>query len=334
MLYYWGIIYHREDTKMIFLSIIIPVYNAAYWLGGCLDSLLSTIPDMNAVQIILVDDGSTDGSSAICDQYAQQCSAIQVIHQINGGVSAARNTGLMHAQGEYIAWVDPDDYVSLDWFSSIRSAILSCHPDVVVFDTRRFDEHGEKQEVYGRTPGLIDMDLFLTDLYRDARMLSGLPNKVIRAKHFSGVSFDTELTVLEDFAAMPKIMSRATSVYYIPKTLYHYRQHGASLLHRADSQRAFLSFRTACARVEEVPVRYRSAAKNCAAMQAFAYRYHHCATPDFNAKPEHLRQCKGYMLRHLPAICADRELTAFMKLKYVLMLAGITRMKYLLKRGT
>ena len=334
MLYYLGIIYHREDTKMIFLSIIIPVYNAAYWLGGCLDSLLSTIPDMNAVQIILVDDGSTDGSSAICDQYAQQCSAIQVIHQANGGVSAARNTGLMHVQGEYIAWVDPDDYVSSDWFSSIRSAILSCHPDVVVFDTRRFDVHEETQEIYGRSPGLIDMDLFLTDLYRDARMLSGLPNKVIRAKHFSGVSFDTELTVLEDFAAMPKIMSQAKSVYYIPKTLYHYRQHGASLLHRADSQRAFSSFRTACARVAEVPDRYRTVAKTCAAMQAFAYCYHHCATPDFNAKPEHLRQCKGYMLRQLPAICADRELTAFMKLKYALMLTGITRMKYLPKRGT
>ncbi len=319
---------------MKFLSIIIPVYNAACWLDECLNSLLVATPDMDAVQIILVNDGSTDGSGAICDQYAQRHSAIQVIHQINGGVSAARNAGLLQARGEYIAWVDPDDYVSPDWFSSIRSVILSCHPDVIVFDTRRFNSQEEKQEIYGRAPGLIDMNLFLEDLYRDARMLSGLPGKVIRAEHFSGVSFDTALSVLEDFAAMPKIMSRAKSVYYIPKTLYHYRQHEASLLHRADSHRAFLSFRTACARAVEVPARYRIPAKTCAAMQAFAYWYHHCATPGFQAKPEHLRHCRRYMLRQLPAVCADNDLSSFMKLKYVLMLAGITRIKHLLKRGT
>ena len=199
--------------QMKLLSIIIPVYNAAYWLNECLDSILAATQDSDAVQIILIDDGSTDGSGAICDQYAQKYSAVQVFHQANGGVSAARNAGLRLAQGEYIAWIDPDDYVSPDWFSSIRSVILSCRPDVVVFDTRRFGVQGEQQEIYGRSPGPVDRDLFLTDLYRDARMLSGLPNKVIQAEHFSRLSFDTALPVLEDFAAMPKIMTRADSVY-------------------------------------------------------------------------------------------------------------------------
>ena len=319
---------------MFFLTIIIPVYNAACWLDECLDSILVSLPDMNSIQIILVDDGSTDGSGVICDQYAQRHSAIQVIHQTNGGVSAARNAGLFQAKGEYIAWVDPDDYVSPDWFSSISSVIISCHPDVVVFDTCRFDAQGEKKEIYGRLPGLVDMNMFLTDLYRDARMLSGLPGKVIRAEFFSGVTFDTALTVLEDFAAMPKIMSRVKSAYYIPKILYHYRQHEASLLHRADSHRAFLSFKAACARAAEIPVQFRTAAKKCAAMQAFSYCYHYCATPDFHANPSHLRQCKRYMLCQLPTICTDNELASFMKLKFILMLTGITRIKYLLKRGS
>ena len=65
---------------MFFLTIIIPVYNAACWLDECLDSILVSLPDMNSIQIILVDDGSTDGSGVICDQYAQRHSAIQVIH--------------------------------------------------------------------------------------------------------------------------------------------------------------------------------------------------------------------------------------------------------------
>ena len=106
------------------LSIIIPVYNADSWLKQCLDSILTSVgSSSDMVELLLIDDGSTDSSGLICDQYAEQYSQVNTYHQPNGGVASARNTGLEHAVGRYLAWVDPDDLVSPEWFPGILSAV-------------------------------------------------------------------------------------------------------------------------------------------------------------------------------------------------------------------
>ena len=92
---------------MPLLSIIIPVYQAKKYLGKCIDSILNQ--SFLDFELILVDDGSNDGSERICDEYTRKDNRIKVIHQINQGVSGARNTGLKYASGEYIAFVDADD---------------------------------------------------------------------------------------------------------------------------------------------------------------------------------------------------------------------------------
>lgn len=91
----------------VILSIIIPVYNIESYLNQCIDSLLCSNKDY---EIILVDDGSTDGSSTICDEYATRYSNISVFHKVNGGVSSARNYGLARAKGKYIYFIDGDDW--------------------------------------------------------------------------------------------------------------------------------------------------------------------------------------------------------------------------------
>ena len=241
--------------------------------------------------------------------------------------------GLREATGTYIAWIDPDDYISADWFSEIHAAICTCNPDVIVFDMCRFHGQSRKEECYGRSSGLLDREQFLQDLYRDHRMLSGLPNKVIRSDFFSGVHFVPKLSVLEDFAVMPEIMERVQSVYYIPKCLYHYRQHDSSLVHTISPEKAFLSFDVACTRVKRVPSRFRKAAETAAAMQACAFCYSHSTLSDFQPKKEHLRKCKRYILRHFPSLWADSEMSFAANLKILLMLLGITRIRYKLKRG-
>lgn len=103
------------------ISFIVPVYNAEPYLHACVDSLLAqTLPDL---QIILVDDGSTDGSLTIAQAYAKQDKRIECYEQAHAGQSAARNLGLSHAQGEFIAFVDADDYIDPDWCQKHLDAI-------------------------------------------------------------------------------------------------------------------------------------------------------------------------------------------------------------------
>jgi len=98
-------------------SVIIPVYNAEKWLRQCIDSVLAqTFTDF---ELLLIDDGSTDASGAICDEYARKCLNISVLHKQNGGVSSARNLGLDNAKGEFIAFIDADDYVDPDYLETL-----------------------------------------------------------------------------------------------------------------------------------------------------------------------------------------------------------------------
>lgn len=99
------------------VSVIVPVYNTAAYLSRCVESIVNQMH--NDLQIILVDDGSTDESGAMADEWQAQDARIEVYHQPNSGQSAARNVGLQHAKGEYITFVDSDDYIDADYLSSI-----------------------------------------------------------------------------------------------------------------------------------------------------------------------------------------------------------------------
>lgn len=99
------------------ISIIIPVYNVKLYLDNCIQSVIQQ--SYTDFECILVDDGSTDGSSEICDQWAEKDNRIIIVHQPNGGVSSARNKGLEQAKGEYICFIDSDDWVDVDYLSAM-----------------------------------------------------------------------------------------------------------------------------------------------------------------------------------------------------------------------
>ncbi len=124
---------------MIDLSIIIPVFNVRQYLGDCLDSIL--MQDVSSLEIILVDDGSTDGSGSLCDKYAERYPFIRVMHQANGGVSTARNRGLEAATGKWVSFVDPDDFVARDYIAFFQTIKESSH-DLVFFSITLIDKNG------------------------------------------------------------------------------------------------------------------------------------------------------------------------------------------------
>ena len=114
------------------LSVIVPVYRVEQYLHKCLDSLVNqTYRDL---EIILVDDGSPDTCGAICDAYAARDGRIRVIHQENRGLSGARNTGLDHARGEFVAFVDSDDYLEQDMYAQLMAAAVGESADIVIGD--------------------------------------------------------------------------------------------------------------------------------------------------------------------------------------------------------
>ena len=146
---------------MIKLSIIVPIYNVAPYLPKCVDSLIAQ--DYEDYEVILVDDGSTDESGKICDEISESISderlVIKVLHQKNGGLSAARNAGLKMARGEYVCFVDSDDYWELNVLGGLMAQVERDNLDVLRFDYQnvRLKNEGE-YEVFepNRTPRYID----------------------------------------------------------------------------------------------------------------------------------------------------------------------------------
>jgi glycosyltransferase involved in cell wall biosynthesis len=122
------------------ISIIVPVYNVEKYIHQCVDSLIhQTLTD---IEIILVDDRSPDNCPQICEEYTQRDNRIKVIHKENGGLGYARNSGLNVAAGEYVAFVDSDDYVDLETYQRLYNSISECNADVIYFAYERFNSSG------------------------------------------------------------------------------------------------------------------------------------------------------------------------------------------------
>lgn len=135
--------YNSACSNIVLYSIIIPVYNSHCFLRKCIQSIISQ--SFLQWELILVDDGSTDGSGDICDKYALLDDRIRVIHQVNSGVSEARNKGLEVAYGDWILFVDSDDYLDLDWLECIDKVARKDKVDIIRF-ANKVDQNGEVVE--------------------------------------------------------------------------------------------------------------------------------------------------------------------------------------------
>lgn len=210
-------------------SIIVPVYNSERYLPQCIESVLSQTH--SSFELLLIDDESTDASSDICRHFEQIDSRVSYIWQNNAGTSAARNTGIEHASGEYLMFLDNDDYWSDSTaLSDIDSLLSESHADVLMFDTNSFDEQtGEvkrsrkyldRSQVMGREPG---------NALR-AVLQSGLISRAVWSKAFkrsfiasNGIAFPEGMRNEDtDFSA--QVFSLATSYDWYSKAFYWYRK--------------------------------------------------------------------------------------------------------------
>ena len=123
------------------ISFVIPVYNVEKYLNECVESVISQ--NFYDCEVVLVDDGSTDNSGRICDEYAEKYKFVSVIHKVNGGLSDARNAGLKIASGDYVLFLDSDDYIAEGSLSAIADSISAYSPDVVFLNAKKFYPDGK-----------------------------------------------------------------------------------------------------------------------------------------------------------------------------------------------
>ena len=215
---------------MNLISVIVPVYNVENYLRKCLDSIINqTYKDL---EIIVVDDGSTDSSGKICDEYAEHDSRIKVIHKPNGGLSDARNAGLSVCVGEYISFVDSDDYIEKNMYEiMIRSAIkedsdmVVCRQFLVIND-RVYPAYKGKNIVYNYEDK--------TDMIRCMLNTSGLVSvcfKLYKRKIFSVAHF-VKGKNYEDAFFITDSVKNAGKMTVIPTCLYYYRMRNDSITHK------------------------------------------------------------------------------------------------------
>lgn len=210
------------------LSVIIPVYNAEKTLDKCIKSIVCQICK-NDIEILLIDDGSTDNSGYMCEKYAKDDSRIKVLHKTNGGVSSARNIGLKCAVGKYLAWVDSDDYVSPNWYKRIRESIEENH-DLVLFDYNIVEKNHMRRKSYDNNSGVVEIDKFYKDLAA-GKVESHLCTKVFKKSCWEGIMFDEDTSYCEDYRVMHKLSMEISNIRYIHEPLYNYVQREDSIVH-------------------------------------------------------------------------------------------------------
>lgn len=212
------------------ISVIVPVYNVEKYLGCCVESLCrQTCSD---IEFILIDDGSTDASGKLCDEYAREDSRIRVIHKENGGLSSARNEGISCARGQYIGFVDSDDFIHPQMYTSLYNMIEEYHAEIAVCRFGYVEETAKQYEKHtdGEIIGDFSGEQALWNLMSSDSMLNSgiMCDKLFDKTLFDEIRFPVG-KYHEDEYVIYKLFHHANKVVYSSYPYYYYRKRGGSI---------------------------------------------------------------------------------------------------------
>lgn len=217
------------------ISVVVPVYNVEKYLVQCLESLVEqTLKD---IEIILVNDGSSDRSEEICRKFAEQDDRIQLYTKPNGGLSDARNYGLEKATADIVGFVDSDDYIDLNMFDSLLRKKNDSHAQIAVAGVKMAtnDGHVYQTRSVDETCVMNHHDAMAEVLYSQ-RILNAVCNKIFDKELFEGIRFPVG-KLYEDEYVTYKLFDRAESVVMTNQVFYYYRKNPASITHKKFSER-------------------------------------------------------------------------------------------------
>ena len=221
------------------LSIVIPVYNTEAWLPRCLESIVSQDFPQEDLEIVIVNDGSTDGSAAVAAEFAAGHSNAQVLTQPNGGLSAARNAGLSAAAGQYVWFVDSDDRIAPDSIAAILDICRRLSPDVVSLGSARESEAGARPDGYYSCE-LAGSVLSGREMLRRGLLQSVCsPFYVFRRQFLADGHFSFYPGIFhEDEEFTPRVLYAAASVTFLPQVCYYACAREGSITRKANPKRS------------------------------------------------------------------------------------------------
>ncbi|MBD9011972.1 MAG: glycosyltransferase [Ruminococcus bromii] len=210
------------------ISVIVPIYNVEKYLARCVDSIVNQT--YKNLEIILVDDGSPDRCPQMCDDYAEKDSRIKVVHKKNGGLSDARNAGMAVATGEYISFIDSDDYVSDDFFECLLDVMNKENSDIAecsvvkFYDDNRFDEISDDLSVK-----TYDTQDAMSALIAENPFHQHVWNKLYKTELVKDIPYAVGKLNEDEFWTY-RVFGRANKVARLNKTMYYYFQRNSSIM--------------------------------------------------------------------------------------------------------
>ena len=214
---------------MDLISVVVPVYRVEPYLDRCVASIVNQT--YRNLEIILVDDGSPDRCPAMCDAWAEKDRRIKVIHKANGGLSDARNVGLQLAQGNYVAFIDSDDWIDLRFIEILYKAIVETEAEISACDIRKVYEESEERitsidaiKVQLSTPREA-----IQDILYDRRFRTVVWNKLYKREILIDERFETGRCHEDEFFSF-RIFDKAKQLAYVDIPLYNYRQRNGSIM--------------------------------------------------------------------------------------------------------
>ncbi|MBR2746511.1 MAG: glycosyltransferase [Erysipelotrichaceae bacterium] len=210
------------------ISVIVPIYKVENYLNECVDSVLAqTFTDF---ELILIDDGSPDNCGKMCDEYAKKDKRIVVIHQLNRGLSAARNTGLDVAKGKYITFIDSDDFVSTDYLEILYKGLVENNADASICKHLKFSnlkkEYSEKKNGYSVCSGRSAVQ----SIYNNFEISITAWAKLYKAELFNYIRFP-DGRIHEDQAVIPIVLYNCKCIACLDNELYFFRVRSSSITH-------------------------------------------------------------------------------------------------------
>ena len=296
------------------ISIIIPVYNVKEYLCQCIESVCKQT--YSNLEIILVDDGSTDESGKICDEYAQKDQRIQVIHKENGGLSDARNVGISRSKGRYVSCIDSDDYIAKNYIERLYELICKYHAQIAV--CRFCYVYGDEKEIEDGKVSETSYDKIeaLKVLFEEKEFGHYAHQKLFLAEIIKAHPYPIG-KIYEDIATTYKMFAEANTIAYTQEQLYFYRQRPGSII-AGRNKKSFEVLNHIDEIQDYIAVNFPSVLPYTERLKVFYYLHTAVRLPkDKNGDKARIK-IKEYILRNKKRLLSDNHIATTLKMQIML----------------